>query len=111
MSTARNSPAMPCSSRVLPQPFDAHNTLKRSTLYSHFTDEELGQRGELTEALQLSDRDRKPRSTDSVCFVLFKPCCLMGPRPWGRGDACVILRPGGVPSLRGSWALRFTSDW
>ena len=42
MLTARSSPAMPYSSQVLSQPFDAHIIPKRSGLYSHFTDEEMG---------------------------------------------------------------------
>lgn len=45
MLTVRNSPATPYSSQILSQPFDAHIIPKRSVLYSHFTDEELGRGG------------------------------------------------------------------
>lgn len=93
------------------QPFEIHNTLKRSALCSHFTVEEVGQRGKETcsePCSWLRDRKEAEVSCFHVLCSFYQTLLLNGAlRAW----RCLHqLQPGGVPALRGSWALWLTKD-
>lgn len=90
----RNSPGIPGTRQGLSWSFGVHDTGKRSVLCSHVTGEveQSGREISSEPCSRSSDRDRKPRSADSACFVLLPYLVAR----WGPGSGDVEV-PGSAP--------------